>query len=129
VFLTVCTRRREKVLANDTAHQTLVTGWQSADAWLVGHYVIMPDHIHLFCTVQNEDHSLQDWVTYWKRQLKRALGLAAPALQPHSFHHRLRQEEDYNEKWQYVRDNPVRAGLAKHAEDWPFQGCLNELRW
>ena len=35
----------------------------------------------------------------------------------------------YEEKWEYVRNNPVRAGLAARAEDWPFQGVIHELMW
>src|SRR5438477_10441010 len=89
----------------------------------------MPDHFHLFCAMRCEDHSLENWVTYWKRQLKRSLGSNAPDLQSHSFHHRLRREENYQEKWDYVQTNPVRAGLVAEAEKWPFKGCLNELRW
>jgi len=27
-----------------------------------------------------------------------------------------------SEKWNYVRDNPVRAGLVENAEAWPYQG-------
>lgn len=42
--------------------------------------------------------------------------------QPGFFDHLLRGEESYREKWEYVRENPVRAGLVEHAEQWPFQG-------
>ena len=28
----------------------------------------------------------------------------------------------------YVRDNPVRAGLARSAADWPFAGEIDDLR-
>jgi hypothetical protein len=38
------------------------------------------------------------------------------------FDHVLRSDESYLEKWNYVRENPVRAGLAKSAEQWPYQG-------
>jgi hypothetical protein len=34
----------------------------------------------------------------------------------------LRPAENYAEKWNYVRENPVRAGLVKNANDWPYQG-------
>jgi hypothetical protein len=27
-----------------------------------------------------------------------------------------------SEKWNYVRDNPVRAGLVSLADDWPYAG-------
>jgi putative transposase len=41
---------------------------------------------------------------------------------PGFFDHILRSVESYAEKWNYVRDNPVQAGLVKTADDWPYQG-------
>ena len=38
------------------------------------------------------------------------------------FNHILRGDESYAEKWNYVRDNPVRAGLVRTADEWPYQG-------
>jgi hypothetical protein len=38
------------------------------------------------------------------------------------FDHVLRSDESYSQKWNYVRENPVRAGLVKSVEDWPCQG-------
>src|SRR4051794_31895958 len=49
IFLTVCTKNRRKVLANNSAHDLLVRNWQMKPTWLVSRYVVMPDHIHLFC--------------------------------------------------------------------------------
>ena len=37
--------------------------------------------------------------------------------------------ESYTQKWHYVRENPVRKGLVKDADEWPFQGMLNVLPW
>jgi hypothetical protein len=34
------------------------------------------------------------------------------------FDHLLRSEESYDQKWNYVRDNPVRANLAQKAAEW-----------
>jgi len=45
------------------------------------------------------------------------------------FHHRLRDGESYSQKWQYVSENPVRAGLVERAEDWPYFGRVHEIRW
>jgi hypothetical protein len=50
-------------------------------------------------------------------------------FQAHGFHHRLRRGENYSDKWEYVRMNPVRAGLVADPDEWPYQGVLNELRW
>jgi putative transposase len=42
--------------------------------------------------------------------------------QPGFFDHLLRNDESYSQKWEYVRLNPVRAGLVKRADEWPHQG-------
>jgi len=36
--------------------------------------------------------------------------------------HVLRGDESYGGKWEYVRENPVRAGLVATWEKWPFRG-------
>jgi REP element-mobilizing transposase RayT len=128
VFATVCAKGRAKQLANSTVYEALRQAWQSADFWMIGAYVIMPDHIHFFCSPKDESVVIEPWVTFWKREFRRELGNAAPRFQPGSFHHRLRGAESYAEKWEYVRANPVRAGLVKTPEDWPYQGVINELR-
>jgi len=45
-----------------------------------------------------------------------------PLWQPGFFDHILRNDESYTQKWEYVRENPVRAGLVSLADDWPYQG-------
>lgn len=125
VFLTVCTAGRQKGLANQQVQKALVESWNIADAWQVGLYLIMPDHIHLFCWPQNEDCEIEHWIAFWKRQFRRFCH-AAPRFQSRGFHHRLRNDESYEEKWNYVRQNPVRAGLVKDSDDWPYQGSLHD---
>jgi len=49
VYLTVCTKRRKPILATPAVHELLRASWREARLWLVGRYVIMPDHLHLFC--------------------------------------------------------------------------------
>ena len=43
------------------------------------------------------------------------------------FDHVLRSSESYSQKWEYVKENPVRAGLVKKSDDWPFQGEIESL--
>jgi putative transposase len=129
VFLTVCSRKREPRLANAVVQDRLIASWQEADAWLVGLYLIMPDHIHLFCSPKNEDYTIEQWIAFWKRRFGRLYGDNAPRFQSRGFHHRLRRDENYSDKWKYVRANPVRAGLVRNPDDWPYQGSLNDLYW
>jgi putative transposase len=42
--------------------------------------------------------------------------------QPGFFDHVLRSDESYAQKWEYVRNNPVRAGLVASWQEWPYQG-------
>ena len=110
-------------------HDALVQAWAEANAWMVGAYVIMPDHIHLFCAPKNEEIAIEQWIAFRKRQFRRKVGPAAPRFQSRGFHHRLRRDENYHQKWEYVRSNPVRAGLVKNAEEWKYRGVLNHLPW
>ena len=129
VFLTVCTRDRQPWLATEVNHLLLREIWQNARAWIVGRYVLMPDHLHLFAAPGPIDLPLENWVRYWKSQFsKRTQGLGY-SWQVDHWDRRLRREENYDQKWDYVRNNPVRAGLVLSLEDWPFQGELNSLRW
>ncbi len=38
-----------------------------------------------------------------------------------------RHSESYAEKWEYLRQNPVRAGLVKDPDEWPWQGEIVRL--
>ena len=56
-------------------------------------------------------------------------GIPAPHWQKGFFDHVLRSDESYAQKWEYVRDNPVRAGLVKKWEDWPYWGEVWRLEY
>ena len=92
----------------------------------------MPDHIHLFCApAESETQPLLPWVKYWKSSAARNWIKSAdsPVWQRHFWDTQLRRSESYDQKWNSVVENPVRAGLVARSEDWSFQGELNELRW
>lgn len=132
VFVTVCTKGRKPILANVAAQSALVDAWEVAHEWSVGRYVIMPDHVHLFCAPTEADAApLIHWISYWKSHAARHWSSPndAPIWQRHFWDRQLRRGESYGEKWDYVLANPVRAGLIARAEEWAFKGELNELRW
>jgi len=129
VFLTVCTKDRKPWLAQDHVHKALRETWTNASAWLVGFYLLMPDHVHLFCGPNDLECSLQVWLSYWKRQFSCLHLQDTGGWQRDGWDTRLRREESYSTKWEYVRQNPVRKGLCVKPEAWPYQGELNVLRW
>jgi REP element-mobilizing transposase RayT len=108
--------------------------WQrSADhnGWWVGHYILMPDHVHLFARPEIGACCMTDWVQMWKsvssRRIAAALVIKQPMWQPEYFDRYLRSRESDSEKWHYVEQNAVRAGLVEAAEGWPYCGTIHDL--
>ena len=67
LYVTVVTEKRMPVLASNTMHDIITSAWNAADLWLVGRYMIMPDHIHFFCAPASYPHSdFHKWMAYWK---------------------------------------------------------------
>jgi REP element-mobilizing transposase RayT len=94
-----------------------------------GRYVLMPDHLHAFVRL-HPGIRLGLWVGHAKRALGAAVRRAeggGSVWQPGFFDHVLRSGESYAEKWAYVRENPVRAGLVERADQWPYQGEIARI--
>src|SRR4051812_41874204 len=72
VYVTVCTKRRVPWLATPDIHDLLVQTWQSATAWIVGRYVVMPDHLHHFAAPGTPELPFDNWVRFWKSRFTKA---------------------------------------------------------
>jgi putative transposase len=129
-FVTFNTHQRRPLLANAPVSECFHKFCRKAATRniLVGRFVIMPDHVHLF-VCGDPDFDLTSWVRMLKICLSRAIDSSPPHWQEGFFDHLLRVEESYAEKWDYVRWNPVRAGLVAEVDQWPYQGEINELRY
>ncbi len=133
-FITTCTFNRRAILASKEVVTTLINEWRDArgrHGWAVGRYVIMPDHVHLFCRAELGAKALPVFMQRWKewssKRMARELALSRTIWQEEFFDHVLRSSESYSQKWDYVRENPVRAGLVKTADEWPWQGEIESL--
>jgi putative transposase len=127
-FVTFSTHKRRSLLANEVVHDTFISYCEkglSLGAG-VGRYVLMPDHIHLFVRLC-PDLSLAQWVRNLKRAISRSIVEHTPHWQEGFFDHLLRGKDSYAQKWEYVRENPVRAGLSVSHRDWPYQGEIVHL--
>jgi putative transposase len=129
ILLTIGTEKRDPWLNNETAHQLLRQTLSEATAWLVGDYLLMPDHLHLFCAPRDFQFTIEDWIYYWKREFSLKHGRKEWKFQSRGWHHRLRDGESYSQKWIYVQENPFRKGLVQRIEDWPFKGKIFDLIW
>ena len=106
-FVTACTLHRRPIDDLAIAHQAFrkygIKGAHDFDV-AVGRYVIMPDHIHLFVR-GSDSFNLGRWMNGLKRALSVASGTTNghPLWQPGFFDHVLRNDENYDNKWEYVQ--------------------------
>jgi molybdenum cofactor cytidylyltransferase len=126
-FLTICVQGRAKLLAKEEVHTRLREFLQASPkdyGWWPSRYVIMPDHIHLLVRQGESPRGGARPTTLgeWGKALKAVVGGRTVKWQKGFFDHVLRSEESEAEKWEYIRQNPVRAGLVDQVEEWKFAG-------
>jgi REP element-mobilizing transposase RayT len=118
-FVTICARDRGGTVLLDHAGeivQAAVT-YHKRGRWHLRLFVLMPDHVHLLVSFP-ADARLVATVGAWKSFTAKQ---SAFRWQTDFFEHRLRAEESFDEKAHYLRMNPVRAGLCKNWQDWPYR--------
>ena len=82
-------------------------------------YCIMPDHLHIAVSVQQEGGDLRLWARYAKREVARSL--VAPGMWQRSFwDRRIDDGENPATVAMYALENPVRAGLCAGVAEWAF---------
>ena len=87
--------------------------------WHITLFLLMPDHVHAVLSFPR-NKSMTEIIRDWKRFHRRANHVV---WQEGYFDHRLRADErgtQLSAKLNYIRQNPVAAGLCARAEDWPW---------
>jgi len=88
----------------------------------------MPAHVHALvqplvkreggvCDLGEILHSLKSLSAH---KINRQRGMKGSVWQDERFDRILRDEMEFNEKWQYIRNNPVKNGLSERPEDYPW---------
>jgi putative transposase len=120
LLLTICTAPRGANQLCDPLVANFIVGairhHDERCAWLSHACVLMPDHMHLLVTVPPTT-PLQRVVVNLKRYVARERRVR---WQQDFFEHRLRANEHFDAKLEYLRMNPVRAGLVDQPDRWPF---------
>jgi len=133
-FITTCVAKRRSILASAAVQRVLYEEWKQMDrrhGWAVGRFVVMPDHVHFFVREipDQKGHTLARAIGSWKewtaKQILPLTGTSRPLWQAEFFDHVLRSTESMSQKWDYIRNNPVRSGLVSQPDEWPFQGSIH----
>ncbi len=119
-FLTVCCAQRgTPQLANPPVFKVLadaVEHYLRSEKWWMTSFLVMPDHWHALAAFR-DSAQMEKTIKDWKRYTAKQTGIA---WQDGFFEHRLRSRQSAEEKWHYIRLNPVRKGLVATPDDWPY---------
>ena len=89
------------------------------DAIRVDKYCIMPDHIHFIISINADENGRTQFAPTISRVMKQFKGsitkqVGQPIWQKSFYDHGIRNQQDYNEIWQYIENNPLKY-LLKNA--------------
>jgi putative transposase len=90
--------------------------------------VVMPDHAHLILRPANFksdieyplSNILQTIKGFSAREINKIRGTKGSLWQDERFDRIVRDNNEYLEKWNYIRNNPVKVGLCQLPEEYPF---------
>ena len=135
-FVTVCTANREIIFWNQVGadiirpqNVPLSAAGKNVEQAIrqipnhyenvsVDKYCIMPDHIHLILRIESDINgriisapTVSTVVGSMKRWVSRQIG--RPIWQKSFYDHGISNQQDYDEIWQYIENNPLKYALKK----------------
>jgi len=124
-FVTTVTWQRTPLFRQQRAAELMMDvlyRYLEQKKYFLHEFVIMPDHLHLLLTPAN---SLERAIQLIKGGFSYRLGKAKTgSIWQESFtNHRIRDEHDFEHHAEYIRMNPVRAGLAYRPELYPYSSA------
>jgi REP element-mobilizing transposase RayT len=120
-FVTICVADRQCLLANLATFDAFKAAARKLKHWKVLAGLLMPDHLHAFViSTKDRNARLGNLSAALKRWTREDLD-ASWQWQPGCVDRLLRNQESFREKWLHVQNNPVRAGLVKRWQDWPYR--------
>ena len=126
-FVTICAKDRAlRPFAQVRVAQALLASarhYHEAGNWWLRLFLIMPDHIHALM-VFPPTKRMRKVVAAWKSYTAKTTGIS---WQQDFFDHRVRNPSAFYEKELYILNNPVRQGLAKNTEEWPWKFRQQDL--
>ena len=119
-FITICCHQRgfNQLCRDDTAAALTKTAriYHERTRWNLILPLLMPDHLHALIGVDGQT-SLAQLIRDYKRITAKVAGVK---WQRNFFDHRLRHDENLAEKFAYICQNPVRAGLIPSEKNWRY---------
>mgnify|MGYP001144185751 CR=1 FL=1 len=146
-FLTLATARRRPLFRSPATRTLLRQAFRKTlcnwpmDIW---EFVLLPDHLHLLCSVPNDAQDYSTPIRLVKHRFTRTWlangGSEAPRTassrrrgirgvwQKRFYEHTIRNQREYRAHVAYVHMNPVKHGLVERPADWPWSTFQRHVR-
>ncbi len=118
------------MLLQEAVRTIVMDNWKywHGKRYLLHASVIMPDHVHVLITPKRKDDgtwfSLEEIIhtnkSFTAHEINKTMNRSGPIWQDERFDRIMRDEEEFIEKWNYMRANPIKAGIAESAENYPW---------
>ena len=126
-FITASTFRKQNILPTERMAGLLVDvplHYRQKQNYLLHEFVVMPDHFHLLITPQESlERAMQLIKGGFSFRAKREVGFSHEIWQPSFYDRRVRDAEEYFAFREYIRQNPLKRGLAAKAEDYQYSSA------
>ncbi|QDU57826.1 REP-associated tyrosine transposase [Aeoliella mucimassa] len=128
-LVTKVVHHRIEVLGRPEVAEILIDSWnhlRSTDRIKLFAFCVMPDHYHLACMLmpgETLSRVIEDTNKFTARKINQLVGKSGQFWQQGFYDRNCRSPEELHERCVYIEHNPVRAGLVKYAEHWPFSSA------
>jgi len=125
-FVTTKTSMGRRLLQSERNAELLIDVLRSLVAehrFELHDFVIMPDHVHLLMTVENSmtvENAMQLIKGRFSHRLSHEFGYKGEVWQRGFSEVQVMNRESHEKHREYIGQNPVKAGIATSADDFPF---------
>jgi len=144
-YFTVCARHQRQPFRNQKLATTVIDSllWtRERYCWSLFCYCLMPDHLHFVCRLTDRDvrvlnagargevpegvlEHLGRFKSYTTK-ISWQFGCTGKLWQKSSYDRVLDLEKPFEDVVQYVLDNPVRKGLVRQWQEWPYSDIVDQ---
>jgi putative transposase len=103
----------------------VLLSYRTQKKYLLHEFVVMPDHLHLIITPKGItlERSMQLIKGGFSFQFNKNLKTRRESWQPSFFDRRVRDAFEYQKFKDYIHHNPVKRGLCKNPQEFPYSSA------
>jgi len=128
-FITSITYNRRRIFQvprNANLFLETLQRYRSEGAYKLHAFVVMPDHVHLLLTTQNQ--TISRVMNLIKGSFSRRLGARFPIWQRGFADHLVLTRAEFDSRRAYIHQNPVRAHLVMQANQYLYSSAYRASR-